>query len=850
MSKQLKLKRLQEIRFQGFRKGLLPSVNPNAGVDGLVRSKNLYNFSLPEKLITRPSYELKYETPIGMYSDLLNEEVISFDNYFDRNNEGAEVTIYVTKAITTSQYTDLTLPTIQIYARPYYNGAYWKDKWENLTKIHITKINSISTTTGGIKLITLDGNYGNLAQWRIINYSIDRKRPCSVIKSYDEGTNTVFIISDQQYLNDWNINDNIVLMRDYIPITTHAANYETNAQQIDFVRGTNKMIIGFGGDKGKRALVIERVKSYFYINLDIFNEVLNSVDKLSFKQTNRIVIDQIVTDYTVLDAIGSTITGTLPSGDYSGKFVLAFDGYELQENYEKKITLTNNLNAVWTPLLDIGKVNRRLKHIEVYFNYDLLNHYKANKWDVSGDDPNKEIWLLQPNGQAIIITVPDNLFFPNIHDEDCATSLSNSNNAGSWQQYSKTINNYTTADVFLDGSDYYVRGTVEQILITNPYNSTGINAGSLRYPINALSRYPSGEYNLSFRITYHHPTGNPSWNYYMELSIIKTNGSKIAISTISVINNTWTDYDIDFDFGNETDWEFIQISVYESNFPATTGYIKIDRMQINEISNAIITADPNQYGEEIYTRLGYIGELVKDFGVSHVRNNFIYCSQAYINEKYRTTVFRNAINSDGANMQTIIPAETAIEIESVFGQNIIGIASVPNSNLIIFTESTITILDPESSVSIERFVGSGLKTKQSMVALKGSIYYCSDNDIMKISPNTGYIPQPISAFTLRKQYEKIKRKDLITACFDRFVAYRLSLPIDENTTEEDFKELIFVDEFGFSEAERTHHPVKLINGMFGFVWFLADDNNIYSEPFNLEEIIGYADVYGDYRSGW
>ena len=836
-----KLKRLQEIKFLGFRKGLLSSSEPNASVEGLTRSLNLLNYTRPEKLQSRPSYRLKYTSPIGTDNSLRNEEFIFFDNYFDRKTEGAEITLYLTRATTVSEYTGFTLDTLQVYARPFYNGSFWVDSWKNLTKLHITTIKSFETV-GALKYIKVNGNYGNLTQWKFVNYTANKKLPYAIIKSYNNGNDTMILLNNQYAEFSFNVGDVIVLMQDYIPIRTLQANAGASKQDVEFIRGTNKAIIGFGGYKDRRALVIEHIDSWLYFNTNPY--ILNQTEDENFRHTNRLVIDQIVTEYEVVKTDTLTDVGNLPAGTYSGISVLNFLGTELQINNEKQVTLQANSRVTFYPYLHLGFLSRRLQSVELFFNHDLLNHYKARTFEVSGNDKTNKNWITFATDyyQLSLSTAPASM---NIHNENCATSPSNSNSVGSWLALD-TVNydgeRKVTPTLGSDAGDYYVEALCQQVIETDSNTGYGINEGELFYPLDKLDKIPTGEYVISVKVMIF----NSQSNNNNEVSLYAENdiGGVDLIRRWHLNHNTWQTETINFNFTK--DYKYLTLSYNEIDVPPNDLYLRFADLRLIPRQNQELDSD-TQFGEELYTRLGYIGDLVKDFGVSHVRQQQVFVSSAWINEKYRTTVFKNAINSDGSNMQTIIPAESALEIESVFGQNIIGIGSVPNSNLVVFTESTITILDAERGVSIERIVGSGLKSKLSLISIKGSLYYVSDNDIYKISPSSGYIPSPITAFTIRNDYNKILRKDLITACFDRYSAYRLSL--DESETIE-YKELIFVDEFGFSEMQREHHPILLRNGMFGFVWFAGNDFNIYSEPYNLEEVIGYADKYGDYRAGW
>lgn len=837
-----KPRQIQELKFLGFKKGLMPSASPNTGLDGLIRSKNIYNYLIPEKLSTRAGYQLKYQTPIGSNPNLADEEFIDFDNYFDRkNDEGVEVTIYLTRATVTSQFTNLTLNTLQVYARPYFTGSYWRDEWKNLTELKITKIQAFPVISG-LKYISVYGNYGNLAQFRLINYSKARTMPVAIIKSYDNGSYTNILVNDQQELDRWAVNDDIVIMCDYIPIKTLQANAEAIMDEVEFVRATNKIIIGFGGEKYRRALVIEHINQYLYVDLTQYK--LNQTEDLSFRQTNRIVIEQCVIDYTLSSLSHVFGSGNLTAGEYSAILVLNQLGYELQKNYDYKLTVSSSQSVLFQPYIVLGLLSRRTKFLELYFNHDQLNHYLAYKFEVSGDDDKTKLWKTTLTKNIYLeqsLTPTSNEYFI----EDCATSQANTNSAGSWlaNVYDFSTFNGDAPTVGNDAGEYYVEDYCDFTEL-NYLTGEGMHVGSLSYPVGNLKSNLQGIFTITIKFMIIR-TGATTVN--AEFRAWGDSGGNSFLQGLSGNQGVWITKTFDYDFGTVQTWKALSVTVLEQVSGEVSNYrLRIAELKIIKKQNIYLDGN-SAYLEELSTRLGYVGDLVKDFGVSHVRNGFVYVTQAYINEKYRTTVFKNAINSDGANMQTIIPAENSYPIDSNFGQNIIGINSTVSSNLVVLTESTVNILDPDSGATVERLVGFGLKSKFSLVSIRGSLYYASDNDLIRLSPTTGYQPQQISAVALRKQYNEISLKNKIRACFDRYAIYRIRL---EDTETIPYKELIYHEELGFNEAEREHHPVKFINGMFGFVWYVAGDNNIYSEPFNLEDIIGYADVYGDYRSGW
>lgn len=828
----MKPRRLTELKFLGFTKGLMPSSEPNSGIDALIRSKNLINYIQPTKLTTRNNYYLKYETPIGSNPDIFQEQFIGFDNYFDKNgDEGIEITLYVTKGITKSNYTSLQLETTQVYARPYYTGSYWRDDWKNLTQVIISKV-TVSDINEDEKYFKIAGNYGNLSQWRIINYTKNKFKPFAILKSINDGTDTKVLIQSYYDTPGFAVNDEVVLMPDYIPIETHRLNSQTITQEIEFVRATNKMIIGFGGKEGRRSLVVEKVKNYLNLNLSNFS--LTQAQKDSFLITDRLVCEQCVTDYNYLSATFSFDNGDLPAGSYKVVSVTNYNGIELQVNNTQTVSIQANKKIKFSPFISLGYMSRRLKYFELFFNADLLNEKLTKSYEVTTDkDQTPKLWKSLKSEH---IFLDESAGIVELHTESCATSQANANSIGQWKQ-----NNGSTmtlpASLGVDAGDYYVESEGNYIGV----DPDGFYSGELIYPCNSLAQPLLG--NKSYSFTFNYLANCFSAEFFIRLK----NNTVINIASFYG-DNTWLTLTKTIQLPDEdfTD-AVIGLSYYQGGAAVPYCGVKIKSMSIT-IASQLYFGLADLYGAELDTRLGYNGELVKDFGVSHVRNAVVFVSQAYIKERYPLLVFFNAINSDGANMQTIIPAINFLQIGDIFGKNIVGIGSAINTNLIVFTESSVNIVDPDSGTAIERSVGNGLATKRSLISIKGTIYYCGENDIMKISPQTGYQSIPVTSISLRKQYKNIKRKDLISACFDRFQTYRLTLSSSE--TDIDYRELVYADDYGFNELDRDHHPVLLINGMFGFVWFVAEDNNIYAEPFNIEEIIGYADVYGDYRSGW
>jgi hypothetical protein len=117
---------------------------------------------------------------------------------------------------------------------------------------------------------------------------------------------------------------------------------------------------------------------------------------------------------------------------------------------------------------------------------------------------------------------------------------------------------------------------------------------------------------------------------------------------------------------------------------------------------------------------------------------------------------------------------------------------------------------------------------------------------MQMAAPTGYIAEPISDRYVRDIYQAIADKSTAHCCLDKYGAYRIALK--DSKTDLEFPELLLTNR-GWCDQERFHHPQVYRNGLGGRVWFM-NNGNIYAFPFDEEAFIGYADVYGNYNSGW
>ncbi len=161
-------------------------------------------------------------------------------------------------------------------------------------------------------------------------------------------------------------------------------------------------------------------------------------------------------------------------------------------------------------------------------------------------------------------------------------------------------------------------------------------------------------------------------------------------------------------------------------------------------------------------------------------------------------------------------------------------------------DGAIIIIDPDTGQKFESAVGYGGVNKNTILVIRSTIYWGSQDDIMSMSAPTGYLPKEISDGFVRSIYQSFADKTNAHAVLDKYGAYRIALTDDK--TDVDIPELLLTKR-GWLNQERYHHPQVYRNGLAGRVWFM-NEGTIYAFPFDEAAFVGYADVYGNYDSGW
>lgn len=821
--------------------GIEDNVDPLSNRKSVVSCTNLEPHVEPGKFLLREPYQLRYKKPTDpIYQRNNSEEFISFDNFYEKTaRDQAEVTVLVSKAeinapiIGGSRITGYKYNSVNIYIRPYWTGSYWKNAWLWLNEPIITKVTVAPDATYKNK-IQVSGYFGNMLQWTLLNVTKDKTVPYAILRSAQNGSNTDLWLSywDPQF----SVNDEIVLMRNYIPIKYLIQNYNVLREEIHFHRILSRMRIGFGGKEGRMALGIDYEHKTLRLSNYNFSATDPLMDPLLFANANKVIIQPYIqfnesnADFDI--QINYTPGGVLGAGTYYFRMTAVYDDVDEVMVVEKSITTTAYFTFLPLPIIRLGSLSRRLSQVKIYFSENGLDYYfyKAFQLTSNSDSIDAREWILGGDGYLSYNAVGS---ASNLHTELNAASGADANLLGSW---------FTTQE----------HCSVSVVAATNfaiELLSTGSNVTTIRvaYPINKLSEIlqPGRTYTIQLK----HKTTKTGTSI---VGIYMANNTRTVVRSLADIginSSSYTDYSVDITIPND----ITQPGEYNLEFSlGGLGWIfsgntyLIESFSITEKDTVVIRDPLTDLGAEMNSVLGYqpTFNLVRDWQNAIYLNGITYVAPAFIEKRYNTYVFGSQINGDGANMHDVIPAGGSVfPVDEYRGEIVTGMVVMHNLNIAVFTDGGLIVLDPDTGNTREVARGFGLKVKGSVMVFRGSIIYASDDDFIQISAATGYEAVPISTRSVRKIYNSLPDKLKLSACFDRFGTYHVALGEDA-----EFRELILTDR-GWINQDRQHYPQVFRNGLGGRVWFL-NNGDIYAMPYSEEEFIGYADLYGDYKSGW
>lgn len=824
------------------------SNQPNRN-QNLKRVTNMDTHNKPGTLTLRPGYEKRYDPP---NDDTLlrieNNEFISFDNFFEKTaGIGTEVTVEVSKSeivsptVNGSKITDYKFNAVNIFIRPHWNGSHWLNTWQWLNETWISKITSAPDATYKNK-IKISGFFGNFATFTIINVTKDSTNASAILRSEQDGSNTVVWID--LWGSDWEVDDEVVIMRNYIPIKYLIENYKVLRKEISFHRIFSRMRIGFGGKQGRIGLAIE----YSNRTIQMADYRYDAVDPLLldkefvFATINKVVVEP----YTLFGETAVDISandyslhidrasGNFDEGTYYARLTGMLNGTDEILIAEVEFTSPGTEKFLIKPLVKVGSLSRRLTQLKTYFSENGDDYYLVEEFVLqqNGNLIESGDWEISDDGYFIFKVASSST---DLHTEDNAMSAADINAVGNWTSVSP--GQYPLDSVAASNFALELESLV-----------TGVSNMRMIYPLNLFEKVP-----------------NKGKAYTIELDMKGSIAGACEIVIIGNIAGVWSTATLNvvpvgtgfttetFEVTIPTTFDdlsaaFISIWFYRFGEPITTGdKFTIESFTFTENDTQFRdTAD--ELGTQMLTELGYQAtfNLVRDWMDAVVINGITWLAGTYIEKRRANLIFGSHISGLTANMHDVIPAQKFLDVDEYKGEVVVGIAVLSNDSMIAIKDGAVIILDPNTGQTFETAIGFGGTNKNSILVIRSTVYWGSQDDIMTMSASTGYIAKEASDRYVRGIYQSIPDKTNAHAVLDKYGAYRIALTDDKEGIE--YPELLLTNR-GWLDQVRYHHPQVYRNGLAGRVWFM-NDGTIYAFPFDEAAFVGYADVYGNYDSGW
>lgn len=834
--------------------GIKENIDYLADRNAVLSCNNMESHVRPRILTLRPPYQLKYEFPVDSLSRILNGKFVSFDNFYENTAaDGVECTVLVQTGViqsplslSGSPITDYQFNGINFWIRPYWNGLFWLDEWQWLNETIITKIVTMPTVADVIKY-TVEGVFTNLTQWTVINKTKNVAVPVSVLYSEVSGNNTNIWLSYRADTN-WSVDDVIIIMRCYIPIKYQLVMYYVDQREISFHRLPSKMRIGFGGKKGRIAVGIEYAKRTIQVKYDTPFAALTGKE-INWAYSNKMIVQpytQINEDSLDFRILVNTAVGTLPTGQYYFRMTAVLDGFNEILVAEASIVTTTLTKLFPIPYLRTGAISRRLTSLKIYVGQanatGAIAYYFFKEYPLTQDialilGPD---WTMLATNEVYYSQDPN--IGTTLYTETSSARITTDNAIGNWLNI-PNLAGVSWATILVTGSVGAYFLTIKYTGSVTAYNmQMDLPQGALTNPIKINTKY-------TFTLTY---KGNRTdgwlvvgFRTFEQTGDSLSGDSVIYPVTVAPQTITFSLYSNSVKADSPAVYVDIAYVLLSGTF-VTNDHLDITNFSISEAQTSFVDTLPT--GALDITEMGYTPtfNIVRDWQSGVIINGQTFVGNAFVEKSYKNLIFFSPISGDGANMYDVLIAGKFLDADkdSFRGEAIIGLSVLLTLELIAFTEGGAVVIDPTTGQTREVARGHGIMTKETIQKFRETIYWGTGEDIVKIAASTGYQAMSVSDDSIRGMYNRVADKTFVVACIDRFGTYHLAFQITESP-----KELLYTDR-GWLDQSRDHHPTIMRNGFMNIVWFMDSSGNIYSIPQNVQEQIGFGDVYGRGESGW
>lgn len=741
----------------------------------------------------REGFSQKSDIPLApdYRSKLSNITFLGFENLYVPDGGGKEITIWIAKGTLAGENENNQDPVgirniLLLFSSHQFNGTSWvQTNWDGsttgmywLNHTIVTRAHTFGSEPNQNQ-ITLDcdssGLVGKLNNWTMINISKTPYQVLKVIYSADNGSGKLLVHSSAKYHN-WAANDEIVLMRNYIPYDELLGMYNTTADQVSIYKINDDLRIGLGSGPNKLGLSIGYRKNYLRLNnIDFPATSGNYTSYLeAFSTTNNIVVDvyngtqqDVRLDIDVVSTNGSIAP---PANYYYFKVIGVLDNYQRVYLNEAKVTWsTGNMNLQINVEIKLGQENHRLTNIEIYFSSDDKLYYYVKNIQIKDTNYFTKDFRLNTNGYLVPVTSLTTIMTgsdatrPAPYDESTV---------GTWEAADGddlvTIAAVTATPTPQDGT--------YSLKITHSHSSAW-NVGAF-YPVSLKQAqnysfdfyvYMSAAQRLSVNFVY--SDGYENNAFYIDGSVIGSGSWYHVEKTIKTP-------------GTPSKTTNIIGFTVRSKF-ANTEFMALDNFQLMIQSTTFNFSqyDIDNANDEMYDKIGFdiTQPMVRSWDDAVVTRGRTFLVNPYIDIKYTNKIFSSFISGAGSYQYDAITLERYIDLENFDGNDLIGLEVLPNMNFLAFRKNSIQQVDPDTGATREIIYGNGVVARKSIVNFGDKIVWCGINDIMATD---GLNTVSLTDGTIREDYRALTNKTGIVAVREeRDNAYRFFTGDTTNRTE-------------------------------------------------------------------
>lgn len=749
--------------------------------------KECQNFDLRYKqgdLYLRPGFIEKYPTIANAdhRSKLSSMTYLGFANFIPEGTT-TEVTVWVVKATLAGESgtlngTPSSINILTVFTSHYYNGTSWIAKnWDGTTngKYWLNHCVLTSITLAGIGAnaweITLDMNTNQFANDSLNNwtvYNVDKDDIAQVIDSVLTGSSMRIDITKS--VHDWEAEDTLILMRNYIPYEYLTGMYSCVAGDITFHKVLNDLRIGFGGQSGRIGLSIGYRKRYFNIKSLDFGSYTTQIEGLS--TVNNIVLDTylpIVKHYGLLVQTTTGIGGSnVAEGKYFFKMTGVLDGFQEVLLAESTFTLSPAGYLKVTPMLMFGGHNKRLTTLKIYVSAGETTDteptnpfFLLEQFVLSKDSYSAELFSIDTlghlyNGFSQELMTTQNAVIDSATDYDSTSGFSS-------PKYS-----FDTV-IAADPEPNPQQGTYALKCIAGA-GSTGYG-NSIAYTKTGL--FKKGErYSISVYAVA--KTNTQPFGLFLGPNGTGSIGPLVALS-----DTTWTELTAEFIAPIDSN------SLYFAMYGYSSGdWVMLDSLSIQLIRLAGYNADRiPATGVDVVDALGYqpTFDMIKSWDQAVVTQGRAFFVNPYIDQRYENKIFSSHISGAGAFMYDAASAERYIDLENFDGNNLVGIEVLPNLDFLALKKNSAQYVDPNTGRSRGIHFIDGAIARRSIVNFGDRVVWCGENDIYM---SDGLNVVSLTEGTIREDYRALTNKANIVATREEVDnAYRFFTGDTSNKTE-------------------------------------------------------------------